>query len=69
MAAGADAAGGGYGPPPRPPELAEALARVHGLLDLAPTADSALLASLVEATVDRFNAMWAARDGLDRFLR
>jgi hypothetical protein len=85
-AAGAEAAGGTYGPAPQPVEIVEALARVHGVLDLAPTADSTRLASLVAAagdddlvldaageaayqrTVDRFNAMWASRSGLDRFL-
>lgn len=63
-----------------------AVARVHGLLDLAPTADCTRLATLVAAagdtdlvltaadeaaynrTVDRFNNIWALRNGLDFFL-
>jgi hypothetical protein len=47
MAAGAEAAAGSHGPPPQPVDLVEALARVHGLLDLAPTSDSTALARMV----------------------
>jgi hypothetical protein len=49
MAAGAEAAAGVYGPEPLPVELVEALARVHGLLDLAPTDDTARLTALLDS--------------------
>jgi hypothetical protein len=51
MAAGAEAATV-YGPAPRPVQLVEALARAHGLLDLAPTGDTAHLAELLKAAGD-----------------
>lgn len=47
MEAGADAARGDYGPAPTPVQLVETLARVHGLLDLAMTADTELLTARI----------------------
>ena len=47
MEAGADAARGDYGPAPTPVQLVETLARVHGLLDLAGTADTELLTARI----------------------
>jgi hypothetical protein len=52
MAAAAEAAAGVYGPEPLPVQLVEALARVHGLLDLAPTDDTARLTALLDAAGD-----------------
>lgn len=52
MAAGVEAAADPYGPPPRPVELVEALARVHELLDLAPE-DSTRLGTLAAAEHNR----------------
>jgi hypothetical protein len=49
LAAGAEAATDGHGPPPAPVELVEVLSRAHGLLDLAPTADSTRLIALIAA--------------------
>ena len=49
MDAGADAARGDYGPAPTPVQLVETLARVHGLLDLASTADTELLTARIAA--------------------
>jgi hypothetical protein len=47
MEDGADAARGDYGPAPTPVQLVETLARVHGLLDLAITADTELLTARI----------------------
>jgi hypothetical protein len=52
MAAGAEAAPGLYGPAPQPVQLVEALARAHGLLDLAPTDDTAHLTALLRVAGD-----------------
>jgi hypothetical protein len=52
MAAGAEASAGVYGPEPLPVQLVEALARVHGLLDLVLTDDTARLTALLDAAGD-----------------
>lgn len=52
LTAGAHAAAGEYGPSPRPVDLVEALSRIHGILDLAPTQDSTRLAELVATSGD-----------------
>jgi hypothetical protein len=49
MEAGADAARGDYGQAPTPVQLVATLARVHGLLDLAITADTELLTARIAA--------------------
>jgi len=58
-------------------ELASGLARITGLLDLAWTPELERLHDVTltveeeaayQATVDRFNAMWALSSGIDRFL-
>jgi hypothetical protein len=49
MEAGADAARGASGSAPTPVQLVETLARVHGLLDLAITADTELLTARIAA--------------------
>jgi hypothetical protein len=86
LAAGAEAAADGHGPPPTPVDLVEALSRAHGLLDLTPTVDSRRLTALITAasdtdlilspadelayhrTAERFTAMWARGNSLDRYL-
>lgn len=44
IAAGAEAAAPTFGPTPTPAQLVEVVARAHGVLDLADTADTILLA-------------------------
>jgi hypothetical protein len=49
IAAGAEASGSGYRPPPAPTDVVASLARVLGVLDLEATADTAMLITRLEA--------------------
>lgn len=49
IGAGAEASGGGYRPPPAPTDVVADLARILGVLDLAATADTAMLITRLEA--------------------